>query len=380
MKITLIGPVYPYRGGIAHFTTRLWEELIKRHNVNIISFSKMYPRFLYPGKTNVDQSTSIFETPAEFLLNPLYPLSWIKTEQRIKQLIPDMVLIQWWTTYLAPCSWFLASRLSKENIPVAFIIHNVLPHEPNPIDSFAAKHALASGKGHIVQSYSQMQQLRQLIETNNIHYCPHPVYDQFFDPSIDKALARRKFKLDDKDFVLLFFGIIRPYKGLKFLLAAVSDLVHKGIQVKLIVAGEFWEREQDYKKLIANLDISETVIIDNRYIPNEDLALYFTAADAFVAPYVAGTQSGAVKIALAYELPIIISPAIASDPWMAKQPNRCIIVDPRDTAALVRAIEVTMANKYNPRIGAAEIKQYPNLSWGEVVAMIEKMMSQLGVS
>ncbi len=377
MKIALIGPVHPYRGGIAHFTTRLYEGLIKQHHVDVISYSKMYPKLLYPGKTNLDQSTSTFTTPAEFILNPINPFSWIKTKRRIKSLSPDLVLIQWWTTFLAPCTWFLGSRLSKLNIPIAFIVHNVLPHESNPVDSIIARCALATGKGFIVQSHNQDEQLRNLIHSNHIYYCPHPVYDQFIDPTIDKTSARKRFNLHEKDFVLLFFGIVRPYKGLKFLLTAVSTLLQTGFQVKVIIAGEFWEREQDYIKLITDLGIKDAVIIDNRYIPNEEVTLYFKAADVFVAPYVSGTQSGALKIALAFGLPIIISSAIKSDPWMTAQPRRCTIVDPQDTLAFAKAIAEMMVNKNETELDTAGINPYP--SWDEFVLVIEKMMRELGV-
>ncbi len=309
MRVALIGPVYPYRGGIAHYTTMLYRTLRERgHQVLMVSFRYQYPRWLFPGQSDVDPSEQPFRVEdAQYWLNSLNPLSWIWTFNRIRRYRPDVWVMQWWTTFWTPV-WLTMTLLNAmaKGGPVLFICHNVFPHESRRLDHALARLVLQRGDAFIVQSDAEKEKLEQLLVFPRIRVIPHPMYD-FFGKKLPKAKARRLLGLPETAVVLLFFGIIREYKGLKDALRALSRVhKHRG-HVILIIAGEFWSDKGEYMKLIAELGLEDIVIIDDRYIPNEEVRLYFSAADALLAPYRTQTGSGVKSIARAYHVPVIES-------------------------------------------------------------------------
>lgn len=314
MKIVVIGPVYPYRGGIAHYTTLLVKALQDAgHDVKVISFKRQYPKWLYPGESDRDPSQQPLTVPAAYLLDPLYPWTWQQAVNAAIAESPDLVLFQWWTTFWALAFAFISQRLKAKNIRVGYLIHNVIPHEARPWDKFLAKMALRQGDGFIVQSVGQENVLRKLFPVARIEQVEHPIYDMFAGQIIEKKIARQKLGVPETLPLVLFFGIVRPYKGLKQLVQAVGQLSSEGVNVGLYVAGEFWEDIHWYQQEIIRLGLTDRVWIDNRYIPNEELPTIFSAADVFAAPYTDATQSGAVKMALGFGLPLIISKAVATD-------------------------------------------------------------------
>ncbi|GIV65412.1 MAG: glycosyl transferase family 1 [Bellilinea sp.] len=337
MRIVLIGPVYPYRGGIAHYTTRLAQAIRESdHELLVLSFRRQYPRFLYPGKSDRDPSQDVERIEAEFLLDPLYPWTWQRAVNRIKEYAPGLVVIQWWTTFWAPAFWWLAREL-KSVCKVVFLIHNVLPHETRFFDPWLARWTLSQGGGFIVQAESQRKKLKELLPRAEPLLVEHPLYDQFADKRMDKSEARRRLGLPEDRPVLLFFGIVRPYKGLRNLIEALALVYQEGYSPLLVVAGEFWENVEDYQKRIKDLGLEDAVRIYNYYIPNEEVPVFFSAADVFVAPYTGGTQSGALKIAMAFGLPVVASEGIGGlykvvtlqktniNPQIIKQMARLII-------------------------------------------------------
>lgn len=363
MKISLIGPVYPYRGGIAHYTTSLYVALTKAgHKVNILSFKRQYPAFLYPGQSDKDPSTNPVRVEAEYSLDPLHPWTWHQSAQKILVDQPDLVLIQWWTTFWGFAYAALIHFLQKK-IRVIYLIHNVLPHENRIWDRMLARFALGKASAFIVQSPNQRERLLGLLPDANIHYCSHPVYQRFSEQNISKEMARQQLGLPLNTPVLLFFGIVRPYKGLKHLVDAVSKTVSS---VKLVVAGEFWEDSSLYQKQIAHLGLTERVTLINRYISNEDAHILFSAADALVAPYVGGTQSGAVELALGYGLPVVITDSISEG--VQDQFPSVHVVPSGDANALTKAIDSLVANSTN-RSSLHAIRD----DWNRMVDTIEKI-------
>lgn len=337
MKITLVGPVYPYRGGIAHYTTLLAKALQSAgHEVKVISFKRQYPKWLYPGQSDRDPSQEPLTVPATYLLDPLYPWTWAATIESIRRDAPDLVLFQWWTTFWSFADAFIAHALRAKKIRVGYLIHNVIPHEARPWDKFLAKMALGQGDAFLVQSSGQQETLRDLIPNARIELVEHPVYDMFSGEKIDRASARRKLGLPENLPLVLFFGIVRPYKGLALLVDALGQLNSEGHQVGLYVAGEFWEDEQKYREQIQSLNLTERVWIDNRYIPNEELPAIFSAADVFAAPYTNATQSGAVKMAMGFGLPMVVTRPVL-DETMRLWVDRGVFVCPTDDSAGVHA-------------------------------------------
>jgi glycosyltransferase involved in cell wall biosynthesis len=339
MKLAVVGPVYPYRGGIAHYTTLLTYALEDFFEVKLISFRRQYPKWLYPGKSDKDPSASPLRIPADYILDPTNPISWWKTTDTITNFKPDAVLLQWWTTFWTPSYTYISYYLRQRKLPLIYLVHNVLPHERKPWDTWLARLALKKANAYIVQTEQQKRNLLSLLPYAPVEVQPHPVYDMFAAKKISKEEARRKLGLCPNTPVILFFGIVRPYKGLKLLIDALSLLKVRGIQVQLVIAGEFWEDKRCYLEQIAAAGLTDQIMIHDRYIPNEEVGTFFSAADVFAAPYTAGTQSGAVKMALGFSIPLVISETTLDDSMHARQGKDLYIVPAHSTEALADAIE-----------------------------------------
>ena len=309
MKIALIGPVYPYRGGIAHHSTSLAGAMQEAgHVVRIFSFQQQYPAWLYPGKSDRDPSRLRFEAPAEFILRPLSSVTWQQTARQIIKFQPDLVIFQWWTTFWTLAYTALAGTLRRAGIKTVFLIHNVLPHEPQPLDGWLARLALRQAGAYLVHSQGEKQRLQGLLPAaTSVYYAPHPAYRLFGGRDISRPEAKARLGLNENAYLLLFFGLVRPYKGLHRLLEAMGNLKKNGACPNLLVAGEFWEKPSRYREQVQRLGLDDLVRFDNRYIPNEEVSLLFSAADLYVAPYLAATQSGSAHLAMGFGLPILAS-------------------------------------------------------------------------
>jgi glycosyltransferase involved in cell wall biosynthesis len=364
MRIVLIGPVYPYRGGIAHYTTLLAQRLQSAgHVVKIISFRRQYPGWLYPGETDKDTSQQALKAPADYLLDPLYPWTWFSAARSAVRDKPDLVIISWWTTFWAPAFAVLTRRIRAAGVPLTYLVHNVMPHDARPWDRWLAALALSPVRSFIVQTEKEAARLRTLLRHAQPVIVPHPIYNMFSNQVLPQADARARLNLPQDASVLLFFGIVRPYKGLKYLLEALALLHQKGQQIHLVVAGEFWEPESIYTAQATSSGINEYVHIFNTYIPNEDVPVFFSAADLFVAPYIDGTQSGAVKMALGFGLPVVLTDCIV-DETLSGRPGVWSVPE-HEARALAETIEEALSNLTTTRLPDA-----PD-DWGRMVKAIE---------
>jgi len=312
MKYVLTGPVYPYKGGISHFTTALAQALIEQQiDLTVISFKRQYPKLLYPGKDDKDPSQEKLLIEADFIIDSLNLLSWYKSLKYILSLNPVSVIIQWWNSYWAPFTLYLTYNLYRSEINIVGIVHNVYSHESRFYDVLISKISLRYVNHFIVLSPPEQIKLRKIFPQANIDICSLPIFNFFYNSSCDKKTCKEQIGIPSQSFVLLFFGIIREYKGLRNIIRALPVIKKTIPNVTLVIAGEFWDDIKTYKNLISSLNLSENVIIDNRYIPNEEIPKFFSAADVFLAPYERGTQSGPVTIAISYNLPIITTKKIA---------------------------------------------------------------------
>jgi len=338
-RITLIGPVYPYRGGITHFTSQLAEKLLGRNcDLQVISFSKQYPAWLFLGESDKDLSPGRLKIKASFLVSPLNPFTWIKTAKAIISFDPDLIVFQWWVSFWAPCFWGLLTLLKQyKNL---FIVHNVLPHEVRFFDRALTKIVLKMVDSAIVLSRNEMRRLMELVPSLcNIQVCPLPIFSLFNPIEVDQLNARKKIKLsEDGNPVVLFFGMIRAYKGLIDLLYAVKQLKDRGVEVNLLVVGEFWENKRQYYELVSELGIESQVVFSDGYISDGEVGYYFKAADLYVAPYRSGTQSASTKVALSFGIPMVITDVI-SDNLITAHPELCRVVKPYRPDLLADAIE-----------------------------------------
>ncbi|NLE43619.1 MAG: glycosyltransferase [Chloroflexi bacterium] len=343
MKIALIGPVYPYRGGIAHYTTMLYRAMCGQgHDVLLVSFSRQYPRWLFPGRSDRDPSSKSLQVGmSNYWLDSLNPLTWLDTYRRIRAFEPSVVVLQWWTAYWAPV-WLVLGALIRSNLrrDLVIICHNVLPHERSPWDVPLARAVLRLGTRFVVQSEEQARELTALQPGAEVTVVLHPVYDMFADDRLSKESAREHLGLPLAAPVLLFFGMVREYKGLADILVALPRIRESLSAVVLLIAGEFWKDKSDYLDLIKRLGIEDAVRIDDRYIPNEEVAIFFSAADVLVAPYREATGSGVLQMARGMGLPVIatdVCPVTACEGMVSVVPRR----DPRALSeAVIRFFQI----------------------------------------
>jgi glycosyltransferase involved in cell wall biosynthesis len=367
MKLALVGPVHPYRGGIAHFNTQLGQTLLDAgHAVQVVSFSRQYPKWLYPGKTDKDPSQEHPSVPAEYLLDPLYPWTWLRAARAIAARQPELVLVQWWTTFWGPALFCLASLLRARRIPITFVIHNVMPHEPRFFDRAVAKAVLSRASACISLSPQEEQRLHTLLPSMPVVLGRLPV-SPITNSRIAKPEARRQLGLPEDEPVLLFFGFVRPYKGLGVMLEALARLKQTcSLTPRLLVAGEFWEDEQAYRHQAEQLGVAGQVRFDNRFIPNEEMGVFFSAADWFAAPYVGGTQSAAIKAAMQFGLPVLASDRIASD--LPREGYSLVLHPAGDASALAEDLRRVLEQGPAPTTQSAD----PGSDgWAELIQTIQ---------
>jgi D-inositol-3-phosphate glycosyltransferase len=308
MNIISLGPAHPYRGGLASFNDRLAGQFTAEgHNIDIVTFRLQYPRILFPGKTQYTDSPPPEGIRITRQINSINPLNWIITGLRIRKAKPDILLIRYWLPFMGPCLGTIA-RIAKSNnhtIPIC-IFDNVIPHESRPGDRLFTRYFTRSINGAIVMAGSVLDELTSFRPGIPVSLSPHPLFDKY-GKSVSRAEALSSLKLDEKNRYLLFFGFIRAYKGLDILIKAFADKRLRKKNLKLIVAGEFYEDDAPYRQLIKLYDLENEVIIYDHFIKDSDIPLYFGAADLVVQPYKSATQSGVTQIAFHYEKPMLVT-------------------------------------------------------------------------
>ena len=310
MKVILLGTAHPYRGGLASYNERLARQFSSEgHDMEIFTFTLQYPGFFFPGKTQFTDNTPPEGVKITRVLNSINPFNWIKTGRRIRKKNPDIIIIKYWHPFMAPCFGTVA-RIAKKNrsvnTRVICIFDNIIPHERRPFDRLLTRYFVQSIDGAIVMSRSVGDDLRKFRTDISAVFSPHPLYDNYGD-IIPRSEALKRLRLPEGYSYLLFFGFIRAYKGLDLLLEAFADKRLRYKKLKLIVAGEFYESDLPYRNLITELDIRDDVILFDRFIKENEVALFFSAADLVVQPYRSATQSGVTQIAYHFERPMLVT-------------------------------------------------------------------------
>lgn len=303
MKIVILGPAHPYRGGLASIMETMAREYMRRGDeVRIYTFSLQYPSLLFPGKSQTVDTPAPTDLHIERVMNTCNPLNWIRLGLRLRRERPDMVLMKYWTPFMAPCFGTIA-RIARGNGHTKFIcqIDNVEPHERHIIDRPFNRYYLRAVDGFVYMSEQVHGELREYTSVPAL-FSPHPMFSNFGE-RVERAEACRALGLDANLQYLLFFGLIREYKGLDILLEAWSRVRRDG--QKLIVAGEFYDDKERYAPLFARLGAS--VVLHDRFIADADVKYYFSVADALVLPYRTATQSGVTQIAYNFHLPMIVT-------------------------------------------------------------------------
>lgn len=306
MHIILIGPAYPYRGGIAAFNERLAREFMREgHQVELFTFTLQYPSFLFPGTTQYSEDPAPKDLTITRSLSSVNPLSWGKTARLIRQRQPDLVVFAYWMAFMAPCYTTIARCLRHKHIRTVGLVHNMIPHEPNLLDKLFAPRFVASMDAFAALSQSVVDDIARLDHHDKPKaFCPHPLYDNFGTPvSREEALQHLGLEADHP--YVLFFGLIRDYKGLDLLMEAFADTRLK--DVRLIVAGECYGSPAKYDELEQRLALSNRIVWHRQFIANDEVKYYFAAASIVAQPYRSATQSGVTQIAYHFERPMLVT-------------------------------------------------------------------------
>jgi glycosyltransferase involved in cell wall biosynthesis len=368
MKIAVVGPVYPFRGGIAHFSSLLVLKLSEQHEIFPVTFTRQYPACLYPGGSDRDTGPGRLLVEAQALLDPLDPFSWERTAGAIIREKPDRVILQWWVPLWGPAMGYLVRRLRNAHIPVIYIIHNALPHEPGMFDSLLARCALKPANRFIVMNEREREKLAHLVSPNAvISQCPLPVFSVFPATGQVQRSARKELGLPVGKKLILFFGIVRPYKGLGNLIKAFGMMRISGrTDIELVVAGEFWEDKRDYLAMIDSLGLTGVVHIFDRFISDHETSLLFTAVDLYIGPYLDGTQSASVKTALSFGLPMVVTRVVA-DEIVRENPQVCLITESPEPEELEKHILKMLGR---PRLSPSRIRNIGAKSWRDLIACL----------
>lgn len=305
MKIAYLSTFYPFRGGIAQFNASLYRAFEENgHEIKAFTFTRQYPNLLFPGKsqyvTEKDKSDPI---PSEAVLDTLNPVTFFSAATKIKKFKPDILLMKFWLPYFGPSLGTVAGKLKKHGTKVITILDNVIPHEKRPGDIAFTKYFLNRNSGFVVMSHSVKDDLLKLKPNAKYLFNPHPVYNHFGD-KIDAQTAREKLNIPKDKKVLLFFGLVREYKGLDLLIKALNGLPDDYF---LLVGGEVYGDEKVYLDLIKLYHLEDRVSVNFRYIDDQEVPMFFSAADVLVLPYKSATQSGIFSISLHFDLPTIVT-------------------------------------------------------------------------
>ncbi len=305
MRIAFVSVFHPYRGGISQFNGHIYRELQKEHTVKAINFSLQYPDFLFPGKSQFVDPTDLQsgEVEAPRLLNSINPLSYLTTAKEIKRFKPDLLITRYWMPFFGPSLGTVAHLTKRHNTKVVAIIDNLIPHEPRFFDAPFTRYFLNAVDSCLCMSEAVASDIRTVAPHMPVWYHPHPVYDHFGEIR-PKAQARAALNIPKDKTVLLFFGLIRAYKGLDLLLQAFPKL---GENVYLLVVGEPYENFDPYQQLIDEGGAKNRIQVHTRYIPTEEVSTFFSAADIGVLPYRTATQSGIAAMAFHFNLPVVVT-------------------------------------------------------------------------
>lgn len=308
MKIVLIGTAHPYRGGLAVFNERLIRQFQNEGNeAEIMTFTLQYPSLLFPGKTQYSTEPKPEDLKITRCVNSINPFNWIKVGRKLRKMRPDLVIIKFWLPFMAPCFGKIA-RLARKNghTKVVSVLDNVIPHEKRIGDRALVRYFVNSVDGFVAMSKSVEDDLGQFDTVKPRTLCPHPLFDSFGE-RISRDAALDFLKIDKNTRYFLFFGLVRAYKGLDLLIDAFADERLRKFQVKLLIAGEFYDDLKPYLEQIDKLGLNDLVILNNQFINDTDVKYYFNSADMIVQPYKSATQSGVTQIAYHFEKPMLVT-------------------------------------------------------------------------
>ncbi len=303
MKVVVLGPAHPYRGGLATIMMTMAREMQSRGDeVKVYTFSLQYPSLLFPGKSQTVDTPAPQDLHIERVVNTCNPLNWIRLGRRLRREAPDIILLKYWTPFMAPCFGTIA-RIARKNgkTKVLCQIDNVEPHEHHLTDRPFNRYFLGAVDGFVYMSEQVHRELMAYTSAPML-FSPHPMFENFGE-RVERNEACKRLGIDSQYRYLLFFGLIRDYKGLDILLEAFERSENRDL--RLLVAGEFYNDKEQYRPLFERL--GERVILHDNFVADDDVKYYFSVADALVLPYRTATQSGVTQIAYNFSVPMVVT-------------------------------------------------------------------------
>ena len=350
-KIIILGPAHPLRGGIAIFNERLARQFQNEgHDVSIYSFSLQYPGFLFPGTTQYSSEPAPADLNINIKVNSINPLNWMIVGNEIKKQKPDLVVVRYWLPLMGPALGTILRRIkSNRHTKIVCIADNVVPHEKRAGDHAFTKYFIKPVDAFVTMSEKVMTDLRSFTQTKPAVLQPHPLYDVFGN-AVAKEEARKHLNINQNDFIFLFFGFIRKYKGLDMLLEAFAKLKAVKNQdpntqipnskFQLLIAGEFYEDRKHYDEQIAQLGIADDLILKTEFIADSEVKYYLCASDVVVQPYRNATQSGVTPLAYHFEIPMIVT-NVGGLPAFVPQGKVGLVCEP-NVASIAEAMQQYM--------------------------------------
>jgi len=373
MKIIIVGPSFPYRGGIADTNEALCRAINRRgHQAEIVTFRLQYPSFLFPGKTQYSDDPPPEDIKIHRLVNSINPLNWIFAAGKINKMEPNLVIFRYWIPFIAPTLGSIA-RMLKKSIKTIAITDNVIPHEKRPGDKILSNYFTKSCNGFITLSSSVRDELKSLI-SKPITYFPHPINDNLGE-KVEKEKSKEYLGLEKDVNYILFFGIVRKYKGLDLLLKAIANNDLNELNIKLLVVGEFYTDPEPYYDIIKKYNLENRIIVKNQFIPTGDIKYYFSAADLIAQTYHSASQSGISQIAYNFDCPMLVTDVGGLSEMI---PNGKVgYVVKKDPKAIGEAIKDFFINKRSKQFIEHIKEEKKKYSWDRFVEKMEGFYNQL---
>ncbi len=374
MRVIIIGPAHPLRGGLASYNERLAKQFIDEGNeVTIYTFSLQYPSFIFPGTTQYSTESKPSNLTINVCINSINPFNWIKVGNNLKNEKPDLVIVRYWLPFMGPCLGFILRQIKKnKQTKIVCIADNIIPHEKRFGDKAFTKYFVQPVDAFITMSDKVMTDLKLFAPTKPTQLVAHPLYDNFGE-KVSKEEARLKLGIKNEELILLFFGFIRKYKGLDLLLNAMKIIKNSNFYIqnsKLLIAGEFYEDRKAYDEQIEKLDLQESLILHTDFIPDSEVKYYLCAADVVVQPYKNATQSGVTPLAYHFEKPMIVT-NVGGLPSLVPNNKVGLIAEPNAESIAEKIIDYFTKGEayFLPHL----IEEKKKFTWSKMTASIKQI-------
>ncbi len=373
MNIIIIGPAHPLRGGIADTNESLCRALKRQgHQCKIVSFSLQYPSILFPGRTQFRRSTPPQEVDIISRINSINPFTWWTTARWINAQQPDLVMVRFWIPFLGLCLGSIL-RMLHDSVSIIAITDNIKPHEGRIGDRFLTKFFLKPCDAFITLSEAVLKELRTFTTKPSICF-PHPINDHF-GPILKQSIARSKLDLRADLPVVLFFGLVRKYKGLDLLIKAIANEQLRQLGALLIIAGEFYDDEKYYRNLISQLEVEGRVVVHNRFVPVDEIPVYFSAADIVAQTYRSASQSGITPIAYHFNRPVRVSNSGGVGEMV--EPGKTGYIVELDAVKIAEALTDFFENRRFASFSQSVAKHKIKYSWDAFAGHVQQLYANL---